>query len=467
MYDWANSAFSTTVIAGLFPIFFKDYWSKGTSATESTFWLGVAVSVSSLTVSVLSPILGALADLGSAKKRLLFFFASVSIVMTGSFFLIGEGQWQLAIFTYALANVGFLSANTFYDSLLVEVSTPKTSDFVSSLGYALGYFGGGLLFLLNIIMIQNPASFGLSGSAQAVQVSFLTVAIWWAVFSIPIFLFVPESKGNNDIAFTEAAKRSFSELRQSFHEIRKLKTILLFLIAYWLYIDGVDTIISMAVDYGKSIGIQNGDLITALLMVQFVAFPFALLFGYLGQKFNTKSMILVGIGAYVLVTFMGHRALAYRVFWSCLIAVFALDQLTKFWIKARLAFPTYGEPGAIRVVRDFFYIVHVGNTGAAWSMFAGASLWLGLLALGTLAAIFHWRQQLGLRSKSAQGAFGLLCGGIVGNLVDRLAHGHVIDFLDFHFGAYTYPTFNVADIGICVGVFWYVLWSLRQPTTAA
>ena len=305
MYDWANSAFSTTVIAGLFPIFFKDYWSKGTSATESTFWLGIAVSSSSLIVSVLSPILGALADLGSAKKRLLFFFASVSIVMTGSFFLIGEGQWQLAIFTYALANVGFLSANTFYDSLLVEVSTPKTSDFVSSLGYALGYFGGGLLFLLNIIMIQNPASFGLSGSAQAVQVSFLTVAIWWAVFSIPIFLFVPESKGNNDIAFTEAAKRSFSELRQSFHEIRKLKTILLFLIAYWLYIDGVDTIISMAVDYGKSIGIQNGDLITALLMVQFVAFPFALLFGYLGQKFNTKSMILVGIGAYVLVTFMG------------------------------------------------------------------------------------------------------------------------------------------------------------------
>ena len=121
---------------------------------------------------------------------------------------------------------------------------------------------------------------------------------------------------------------------------------------------------------------------------------------------------------------------------------------------------------SIEVFPNFFYLVHVGNTGAAWSMFAGASLWLALLAAATLAAIFFWRRQLGLRSPAAQGAFGLLCGGILGNLVDRLVHGHVIDFLDFHFGSYTYPTFNVADIGICVGVFAYVLWSLRQPVPA-
>ncbi len=162
-----------------------------------------------------------------------------------------------------------------------------------------------------------------------------------------------------------------------------------------------------------------------------------------------------------------ERTLAYRRLWVLAVIVFALDQATKLWINARLPFGSYGAGSGIEIFPNFFYLVHVGNTGAAWSMFTGASLWLGLLALGTLAAIFYWRQQLGLRSRSAQGAFGLLCGGIVGNLVDRLAHGHVIDFLDFHFGNYTYPTFNVADMGICVGVFWYVLWSLRQPTQAA
>jgi signal peptidase II len=160
-----------------------------------------------------------------------------------------------------------------------------------------------------------------------------------------------------------------------------------------------------------------------------------------------------------------HRALAYRRLVVLAAIVFGLDQLTKYWINDRLPFGSYGPGASIEIFPHFFYLVHVGNTGAAWSMFAGASLWLALLAAGTLVAIFFWRRQLGLRSPTAQSAFGLLCGGIVGNLVDRVVHGHVIDFLDFHFGGYTYPTFNVADIGICIGVFWYVLWSLRQPAT--
>ncbi|SDR65414.1 signal peptidase II [Opitutus sp. GAS368] len=157
------------------------------------------------------------------------------------------------------------------------------------------------------------------------------------------------------------------------------------------------------------------------------------------------------------------RFFAYRRLWLLGIIVFALDQLTKYWINARLPFGSYGPGASVTVFPNFFYLVHVGNTGAAWSMFAGASLWLALLAAGTLVAIFFWRRPLGLRSPSAQAAFGLLCGGIVGNLVDRIVHHHVIDFLDFHFGSYIYPTFNVADIGICLGVFWYVLWSLKQP----
>lgn len=156
------------------------------------------------------------------------------------------------------------------------------------------------------------------------------------------------------------------------------------------------------------------------------------------------------------------RLFAYRRLWVLLIVVFGLDQLTKYWINARLPLGSYG-PSGIPVIPGFFNLVHVGNTGAAWSMFSGMSTGLALLAGGTLLAIFFWRQQLGLKHPSVQLSFGLLCGGIIGNLVDRLVHGHVIDFVDLHFGTYVYPTFNVADAGICIGVFWYVLWSLRNP----
>jgi len=159
------------------------------------------------------------------------------------------------------------------------------------------------------------------------------------------------------------------------------------------------------------------------------------------------------------------RFLAYRRLWIFAIAVFALDQITKVMIAERLPYGSYGRAAHIEVIPGFFNLVHVGNTGAAWSMFSGQSFWLGLLALATLAAMFYWRRTLGLDQLSAQPAFGLLCGGIAGNLVDRFLHGHVIDFLDFHFSGYTYPTFNVADSAICVGVFWYILWSLKQPAS--
>lgn len=158
-----------------------------------------------------------------------------------------------------------------------------------------------------------------------------------------------------------------------------------------------------------------------------------------------------------------QRILTYRWLLALSAGVFVLDQTTKAWICAQLPYPTYGPPGHIAVIEGFFNLVNVGNTGAAWSLFSGRSTFLALLAVATLIAIFAWRRQLGLRLWPVQASFGLLCGGILGNLTDRLLHGHVIDFLDFHFGSYTYPTFNVADSGICVGVTIYLLHSLRQP----
>ncbi|MBI4621852.1 MAG: signal peptidase II [Verrucomicrobia bacterium] len=163
---------------------------------------------------------------------------------------------------------------------------------------------------------------------------------------------------------------------------------------------------------------------------------------------------------------LAARIQAYRPLLGLALAVFAADQATKLWIAARVPFnPLHAHGGGndILLVRGFAYLIHVGNTGAAWSIFSGRSVLLALLAAATLAAIYFWRRALGLRERIAQVCFGLLCGGIVGNLVDRLLHGHVIDFIDLHFGSYIYPTFNVADCGICVGVILYLLQSLRQP----
>ena len=157
------------------------------------------------------------------------------------------------------------------------------------------------------------------------------------------------------------------------------------------------------------------------------------------------------------------RLRGYGVLWTIALVTLGLDQLTKSWIVSHLPFPTYGEPGAIRVIRGFFNLVHVGNTGAAWSLFAGQSVFLASLAVATLVAIFVWRRSLGLRDRLPQISFGLLCGGITGNLIDRLVYGHVIDFLDLHFGSYIYPTFNVADSGICIGVILYLWHSLKNP----
>jgi signal peptidase II len=161
---------------------------------------------------------------------------------------------------------------------------------------------------------------------------------------------------------------------------------------------------------------------------------------------------------------IAHRFRAYRLLWTLAVAVFLADQLTKLWIYASVPFNplhSHGVGSDLEVIRGFFYIIHVGNTGAAWSMFTGKSVLLASLAAGTLIAIFFWRHSLGLRERLAQVSFGLLCGGIVGNLVDRLMHGHVIDFIDLHFGSYIYPTFNVADSGICVGVILYLWQSLK------
>ncbi|MEW6601980.1 MAG: MFS transporter, partial [Nitrospirota bacterium] len=305
MYDWANSAFATTVMAGFFPIFFKKYWSAGADVNISTARLGLANSVAGVVIAMLAPVLGAIADRGSSKKKFLMFFSFMGVVMTMALYMVSMGDWSSAVFLYVVATAGFLGGNIFYDSLIVGVASENRLDFVSALGFSTGYLGGGILFGLNVWMTLSPGTFGFADAGEAVRVSFLTVGIWWAVFSIPVFLFVKEPETGGSVSGTAAVKAGLGQFTHTFREIRHLKTVFLFLAVYWLYIDGVDTIIVMAVDYGMSIGFESNDLIVALLITQFVGFPSAILFGYIGQKIGAKRGIYIAIGVYLFVSIWG------------------------------------------------------------------------------------------------------------------------------------------------------------------
>lgn len=304
MYDWANSVYTLTVMTVFFPIFLKTYWSGDMLATKSTFYLGLANGIGSLIIVILAPILGAIADRGGRKKRFLFFFASLGISMTVGLFFVAQGEWQWAILLFVMASVGFMGANTFNDSLLLSVANESQFSNVSALGYSLGYIGSALLFCIQILMTNNPQWFGLNDASEAVRVSFLTVGIWWAVFSIPLFLWVEEAK--SDLSFMQAAREGLLQFVNTFRELRQYKVAFTFLIAYWCYIDGVDTVVRMAVDYGLNLGFVQNDLIIAILITQFVGFPATLFFGYLGSQFGEKIGIYIAIIVYVGVIFWAY-----------------------------------------------------------------------------------------------------------------------------------------------------------------
>lgn len=287
-------------MAGFFPLFFKQYWSQGTEATVSTFWLGLGNSAASFIILLLAPLLGALADSGGIHKRLLAGFALLGIVCTGGFFLVGEGVWQWAIILYVVAIIGFSGANVFYDAMLPSLTGPEDFHKLSALGYALGYLGGGVLFLVNVLMTLKPDFFGLAGAADAVRYSFLSVAVWWFVFMLPLLLGVKEQTATSNNRLSVG--REFGKLLSTLKEIRTQRNLWTFLVAYWLYIDGVATIIRMAVDYGIAIGLPSNSLIIALLLVQFIGFPATLVFGRIGQRYGAKTGLWIGLWAYVVAT---------------------------------------------------------------------------------------------------------------------------------------------------------------------
>jgi len=371
IYDWANSAFSTTIMAGFFPVFYKQYWGANLDASTSTFQLGVSNALASLVIVLSAPILGAIADQGGCRKLMLALFALIGVGASAGLSWVGYGNWAGAAMLYCAATIGFMGANVFYDALLISVSSPQNRDLISSVGYALGYLGGGLLFSVNVAMTLSPESFGLVDATAAVKYSFLSVAIWWAVFSLPLLRYVPEGKARPKLPLMVVFRAGMLQFIETFHRIRLIRNIVIFLVAYWLYIDGVDTIVRMAVDYGLSIGLQQNDLILALLITQFVGFPAAIGFGYIGQQIGTKAGIYIGISVYFFV-----------IIWA-----YFIDATWEFYVLA----------GTIGLVQ-----------GGVQSL--SRSFYAGIIPAGQAAEFFGFYNMMG---KSAALIGPLMVGGVV------------------------------------------------------
>jgi UMF1 family MFS transporter len=334
--DWANSAFATTVMAGFFPAFFQKFWSLGVDPTVSTSRLGFANGAAGLVVALLAPILGAIADRSSRRKAFLIFFTLCGVCATAALYFVAQGAWHHAFWYFVGGSIGFSASCVFYDALLLDVAKEQEFDRVSAYGYALGYLGGGLLFAINVLMTLKPQWFGLADLTAAIRVSFVSVALWWFVFMLPLAFNVRETRRGVTHSFAAAAVAGFRELRATLSEVARYREIVLFLLAYWLYIDAVNTIIKMAVDYGVALGLPTASLLAALLLTQFVAFPASLFFGWLGDRIGARRGILIGIAVYALAT----------------VYAFFLDTVTEFFTLAVVIGLVQG--GVQSLSRSFF-----------------------------------------------------------------------------------------------------------------
>ncbi|MSO34932.1 MAG: MFS transporter [Acidobacteria bacterium] len=307
-YDWANSAFFTTVVTAVFPGFYASYAAAGLAPAEATARFGLVTTVSMATIAISAPVLGAFADYSGSKKRLLALFIAIGVTACGSMVFIGEGEIGLASLLFFIANIGVSGSIVFYDSLLPHVARAEETDRVSAAGYAMGYLGGGLLLLINLAWILQPAMFGFSGTVPAIKASFFSVAVWWAVFSLPIFRKVPEplTRTKRPSESGMAIVAAFARLATTFREVRKYRNAFLLFIAMLLYQDGIQTIIRMAGVYGAEVGVEQTSQIAAFVMVQFLGIPFTFLFGSLGVRIGTKRAIFIAISVYALATVLAY-----------------------------------------------------------------------------------------------------------------------------------------------------------------
>jgi len=309
MYDWANSAVQTTIIAAIFPIYFQKVAAAGTPGPIATSRFAWATTWAILIVAILAPLLGAIADYAAVKKKFLAVFLALGAAAIAAMFFISRGEWLFALVLFVLANVGVAGSIVFYESLLPHLVSDDELDRVSAAGYAIGYLGGGVLLAIQIVMMGNPSWFGLPDRDVAVRASLASVAVWWVVFSIPLFRHVPEparrleaSERPDGSAVIIGARR----LAGTFRELRRYRQAFMLLLAFLIYNDGIQTIIRMATTYGAEIGIDENAMIAALLITQFVGLPFAFLFGMFAARIGPKRAIFAGLMVYALITVLGY-----------------------------------------------------------------------------------------------------------------------------------------------------------------
>jgi MFS transporter, UMF1 family len=309
MYDWANSAFQTTIVAAVFPIYFHKVAAFGLAPAEATSRFAWATTIAILIVAIVAPLLGAIADYAAMKKKLLAVFLGIGVVATLAMYWIESGDWKFALVLFVVGNVGVAGSIVFYESLLPHLVKEGELDRVSSAGYAVGYLGGGALLAVNLLMIQKPALFGIPDAGVGTRLSLASVGVWWLVFSIPLFRSVPEParrvepdekpRGN---ALTSGAGR----LVETFRELRRYRQAFLLLVAFLLYNDGIQTIVRMATTYGAELNIDDSAMILALLITQFIGVPFAFLFGSIAGKIGAKRAVFAGLAVYAGITILGY-----------------------------------------------------------------------------------------------------------------------------------------------------------------
>jgi len=322
MYDWANSAFATTIMAAVLPAYYSKVAAATLDATTASSYWGYTNTIAMLLMAFLAPILGAIGDYKRSKIKYLTGFVILGVFFTGMLYFINQGDWLYASLFYIMGRFGFGSANIFYDSLLPHISNENNIDRISTLGYSAGYLGGGILLAINIGMILSPETFNIGDSAMGVKLSFLSVAVWWLIFSVPVLKNVQEPfKIGINVQTSNSIKNAFQRLSETFRQVKKFRQAFLFLIAFWFYNDGIGTIIVMAVIFGAEIGIGEEHLFGAILAVQFIGAPFTILFGKLAEKITAKRAVYLGLIVYTLIAIGGYFMQTALHFWILAVVV--------------------------------------------------------------------------------------------------------------------------------------------------
>ena len=309
MYDWANSAFQTTIIAAVFPIYYQKVAAADLPEALAMSRFAWATTLAILIVAIVAPILGAIADYTAIKKRLLGMFIGIGASATAAMFWIQRGDWSFALVLFVIGNVGVAGSIVFYESLLPHLVGEDQLDRVSSAGYAIGYLGGGMLLAINLLMIQEPELFGIPDAGTGTRLALASVAVWWVVFSIPLFRRVPEPAVRRELderSGAGALSGGVTRLMETFRELRRYRDAFVFLLAFLLYNDGIQTMIRMATIYGTGIGLPERAMITALLLTQFIGVPCAFLFGMAASRTGARTGVFVGLGVYILITLLGY-----------------------------------------------------------------------------------------------------------------------------------------------------------------